>query len=809
MEATAPQPPSQSTGEGSVTELQLPIEGMSCAGCANRVQRALGALPGVDSASVNFATERATIAFRPGEVSIAQLAEAIRDTGYTVPNETVRLAIDGMTCASCAGRVQRALQEADFVDAAAVNLANNRATVALRAGGSAEALIQAVESAGYGARIAPSDAQERAEEEAAERRIATRELAVLIGAVVLTLPLLLPMVFMPFGLDVALPGWVQLALALPVQVIVGARFYRGAWRALTHGSANMDVLVALGTSAAFALSLWELFTGGEALYFESAAVVLTLVLFGKWLEARAKRSTTKAIRALMALRPDTARVQKDGREIEVPVESLVVGDRVIVLPGERIPVDGAIREGQSHVDASLLTGEGLPVAVEVDDDVVGGAVNGEGRLLVEATQVGADTALSRIVRLVEQAQASRAPVQALVDKISAVFVPAVMAIAAVAFVGWLLAGASVPDAIVTAVAVLVIACPCALGLATPTAMMVGTGIAARHGVLIRDAEALELARRVDVVVFDKTGTLTEGRPDVSAVLTVGEGGEDALLARVAAAQQGSEHPLAGAVLRAAEARELALPEAGAYRAVPGRGVEAEVEGALLRIGSPRWMGELGVDREPLLDRATAAEEQGATVMWAADADGALLGAIAVADTPREGAAAAVAALRGRGIEVVLLTGDNPRAAAAVAAELGIERVRAEVLPEDKAVEVKALREGGKVVAMVGDGVNDAPALAAADVGIAMSSGTDVAMETAGITLMRTEPAAIVDALDLSRATVNKIRQNLFWAFAYNVVGLPLAAFGLLTPMIAGGAMALSSVSVVSNALLLRTWRARR
>jgi len=791
-----------------VDRVHLPVQGMSCAGCAGRVQRALDQVPGVSDASVNFASERATIAFDPGEVSIAALAEAIRSTGYTVPSQTVRLSIEGMTCASCAGRVERALQEAPFVDAASVNLATERATVALRPEGDVQALIAAVEGAGYQARPAPSDAEERAQEEAAERAAARREVALLIGSAVLTAPLVLPMLGMPFGVELALPGWVQLALALPVQVITGSRFYAGAWRALTHGSTNMDVLVALGTTAAFALSLWQLAVGSTELYFESAAVILTLVLFGKWLEARAKRSTTRAIRALMALRPDTARILRDGQEVEVPAESVSVGDRVVVRPGERIPVDGTVREGASHVDASLLTGEGLPVSVEVEDEVVGGAVNGEGRLIVQATHVGSDAALARIVRLVEDAQAGRAPVQALVDRISAVFVPAVLAIAAVTLAGWLLAGAAVPDAIVTAVAVLVIACPCALGLATPTALMVGTGLGARHGILVRDAEALERARRVDVVIFDKTGTLTQGRPDVSDLFAV-DGDGDALLRTVAAAQQGSEHPLAGAVLREAQARGLELPPVQDFMAVAGRGLQATVQDQELRIGSPRWMGELGVATDSLVEQAHAAEEQGATVMWVARADGTLLGAIAVADTPREGAAEAVRALHDRGIEVVLLTGDNARAAAAVAERLGIDRVRAEVLPEDKAGEVAALREGGRVVAMVGDGINDAPALAAADVGLAMSTGTDVAMETAGITLMRAEPGAVVDALTLSRATVRKIRQNLFWAFAYNVVGLPLAGLGLLSPMIAGGAMALSSVSVVSNALLLRLWRPRR
>ncbi|WP_404326501.1 copper-translocating P-type ATPase [Aerophototrophica crusticola] len=611
------------------------------------------------------------------------------------------------------------------------------------------------------------------------------------------------------GVDLVVPGWLQLVLATPVQFWLGARFYRAGWKAAKALSGNMDLLVALGTSAAYALSLWLLLTAHPGhmphLYFEASSVVITLVLLGKYLEGRAKRQATSAIRALSALRPATARRLRKGEEVEVPVAAIRVGDLVVVRPGERIPVDGQVAEGDSHADESLLTGESLPVPKHPGAKVAGGAINGEGRLLVRTTAVGTETVLSRIIRLVEDAQAAKAPIQKLVDKVSAVFVPVVLAIALLTLAVWLLVGAGMEQAIVNAVSVLVIACPCALGLATPTAIMAGTGVAARAGILVKDAESLERATGVDTVVFDKTGTLTEGRPTLVAAEPVGIPADE-LLRLSAAVQSGSEHPLARAVLAAAADKGLHIPKAAGLRALPGRGVAATVEGRDLRLGSGRLVAELGLDLTPLAAAAERLASEGRTVSYLADAGtGTLLGLLAFGDPVKVGAVEAVRRLAARGLRTVLLTGDNVGSAHAAARTLGITEVVAEVLPEDKAAAVAALKAKGAKVAMVGDGVNDAPALAAADLGLAMGSGTDVAMQAAGITLMRGDPALVGDALDLARRTYAKIRQNLFWAFAYNVLGIPLAALGLLSPMVAGAAMAFSSVSVVSNALLLYRW----
>jgi Cu+-exporting ATPase len=689
------------------------------------------------------------------------------------------------------------------VTTASVNLATEVATVSHPDGlVSVDALRAAVDDAGYDATVAPSDAQAREQALAAARDRDRSERRLLMVSALLTAPLVLPMLAMPFGVHWMPPGWLQLVLAAPVQFVAGARFYRGAVGALRHGSANMDVLVALGTSAAFGLSVWQLLAGEGALYFESAAAVITLVLLGKHLEAHAKRRTTDALSALVALQPATARVLRDGREVEVAAESVGEGQQVVVRPGERVPVDGEVVSGRSELDESLVTGESMPVPREEGDAVIGGSLNGSGLLTVRATAVGDRSTLSRIVQLVEEAQGSKAPIQAQVDKVSAVFVPVVMGIALLSFVGWLLAGASVATALITAVSVLVIACPCALGLATPTALMVGTGAAAKAGILVRDAAALQRASEVQLVVFDKTGTLTEGQPAVVEVLAH-RGTDDELLALVGSAQTGSEHPLGRAVVAEAEARSLSLPSPEGFEALVGRGLRARVDGTELTVGSRRLMEESGVERGPLEERAQALEAQGRTVMWVADEQG-LLGAIAVGDPIRPTAARAVQQLRDLGRRPVLLTGDQQRTAAWVAEQLGIDEVVAEVLPSDKVDHVTRLRSEG-TVAMVGDGVNDAPALAAADVSFAMGTGSDVAIEAAQLTLVQSDPRRVADAIDIASATQRTIRQNLFWAFAYNVVGLPLAAFGVLSPAVAGAAMALSSVSVVTNALRLRSW----
>jgi Cu+-exporting ATPase len=603
-----------------------------------------------------------------------------------------------------------------------------------------------------------------------------------------------------------------------VQFVLGARFYRAGFSAARAGSGNMDLLVAIGTSAAYGLSVFELLrapTGAmPALYFEGSAVVITLVLLGKWLEARARRQTTSAIRALQALRPETARVLRDGLEVALPVAAVRVGDVVVVRPGERLAVDGLVVLGASHVDESLITGESLPVAREVGQHVTGGAINAEGLLHVRTTAVGAESVLARIVRLVETAQGKKAPIQRLVDRVSAVFVPVVLAIALLTLLGWGLAAGDWRSAVLNAVAVLVIACPCALGLATPAALMAGTGVAAQRGILITDPQALEVAHALRVVAFDKTGTLTEGRPRLVATEAVdaASAADRRVLLQVASAvQAGSEHPLARAVLEAAKAEGLTATAASGLHAVAGRGMTGEVNGTAMRLGSARWMAESGVDLAALEARASALQGAGRTVSFVAAMSPAphALGLLAFGDTLKPGALAAVQRIQALGVRAVLISGDNRGSVQAVAAALGITDVRAEVLPEDKARIVAELKGDGRV-AMVGDGINDAPALAAADVGMAIvhadGSGTDVAMQAAGITLLRSDPGLVADAIDISRRTTSKIRQNLFWAFAFNAVGIPVAAFGLLNPVLAGAAMALSSVSVVSNALLLRRWR---
>ncbi|MDB5367121.1 MAG: copper-translocating P-type ATPase [Rhodospirillales bacterium] len=787
----------------SAGRLTIPIQGMSCASCVGRVERALRAAAGVRTVSVNLATERAEIEFDRDALSAAPI-DAVRNAGYDVPTQSIDLAIANMTCASCVGRVEKALASAPGVIAASVNLATESARVTVVSGTDPASLTEAVARAGYEARV-KSGAPAVATDTASDRR----ELRHVAIAVALTIPLVLPMIAMALGFDFGLPAWLQALLATPVQFWLGRRFYVAGWKAARAGTGNMDLLVAIGTSAAYGLSVVQLVRGfGHAhLYFEASAVVITLVLLGKLLERRAKRRTTDAIRALAALRPDTARVLRDGNEVELPVADIRVGDVVVIRPGERIAVDGTVSAGSTHVDESMITGESLPVAKAPGASVVGGTINGEGALRVETSAVGAETVLARIVRLVEDAQAAKAPIQRLVDRISAVFVPIVLGIALVTFAAWMFATGDAATAILNAVAVLVIACPCALGLATPTAIMVGTGAAARHGILIKDAEALERAHAVDTVVFDKTGTLTEGRPSLVALDASGIDREAAL--RIAAAlQMRSEHPLARAVLAEAEAKHLRIQPADDARAIPGHGIEGHVEGRLHRLGNRRILSDLGLGHQALSERADALEGAGRTVSWLVEVEPAprVLAVLGFGDAVKPSSAAAIAALHAAGVSTTLLTGDNEGSARVAAEAVGIEHVVAEVLPDEKARVVSALRAQGRVVAMVGDGVNDAPALAAADVGIAMSTGTDVAMNAAGITLMRGDPILVAAALDVSRRTYAKIRQGLFWAFAYNLIGIPLAALGLLTPVFAGAAMALSSVSVVTNALLLRRWK---
>ncbi|MGK2899561.1 MAG: heavy metal translocating P-type ATPase [Burkholderiaceae bacterium] len=784
--------------------ITLLITGMTCASCVMRVEKTLKAVPGVTEASVNLATEEASVRADPS-VSVGTLSAAVRKAGYDVVTNEVDLQVEGMTCASCVSRVEKALLKVPGVTSASVNLATEKATVHALSTVPLSALRAAVEKAGYVAR--------EIEDEKPVAANALPDWWPVAISTVLTLPLFAPMLLQLFGVNWMLDGWLQLALATPVQFWLGARFYRAGWKAVRAKAGNMDLLVALGTSAAYGLSVYLLLKHADHamphLYFEASAAVITLVLLGKWLEKRAKRQTAAAIRALNALRPTTALLRRDGVDVEVPVDQVSVCDLVVVRPGDRVAVDGEVVEGRSHIDESLITGESLPIAKQVGDKVTGGSINAEGALTVRTLAIGAETTLARIIRMVESAQAAKAPIQRVVDRVSAVFVPVVLGIALLTFLGWLGWNGDWEQAIINAVAVLVIACPCALGLATPTAIMAGTGIAARHGILIKDAEALEVAHSVTVVAFDKTGTLTEGKPALVAVEPAPGMARADVLRLAAALQRTSSHPLAIAVLDKVHAERLPMPEAYDTKALPGRGVQGVVDGQTLVLGSTRLLNELGVDGGHLLADAQRLERQGKTISWLVrtdEGDPQLLGLLAFGDTIKTSAHRAVERLHELGIRTVMLTGDNHGAAQAVAKELGIDEVRAEVLPGDKAAVVQELRAAGEVVAFVGDGLNDGPALAAASCGFAMAGGADVATETAGITLMRGDVRLVADSLDISRRTYAKIKQNLWWAFGYNVLGIPLAALGMLNPVIAGAAMAFSSVSVVSNALLLRRWR---
>ena len=759
------------------------------------------------------------------------------DLQSSSPPIQIDLGIGGMTCASCVTRVEKALRKQAGVREASVNLATETARVMLVAEDEAQALARvkrAVRDAGYEPR-----SQEAADDVVEPRwhGVPHSFVPVLLG-LLLSAPLVVPMVADLFDRHWMLPAWIQFLLATPVQFVLGARFYRAGWHALKAFTGNMELLVSIGTTAGWALSTWLWWRAGPDemvhLYYEASAVVITLVLLGKWMETRAKRQTTEAIRALHALRPARAHLLPDGLRrtelTEVAVDELLPGDVIRVLPGERFAADGDVVQGRTQADESMLTGEAMPVPKELGDAVTGGSLNGEGSVDVKVRAIGARSVLSRIIGLVQDAQATKAPVQRMVDQVAAVFVPVVLVIALVTLVAWLWTGAPLEDALLHAVAVLVIACPCALGLATPTAIMAGTGVAAQHGILIKDAQALEVAHQVDTVAFDKTGTLTEGHPRLLVIEAVPGVDELAVLHTAAALQAQSAHPLARAVLDAALARSIeVLPDAASdVRSVAGRGSEGRVSGTLLALGSLRWMEELGALLGPLEERARSLQAQGATVSVlasqspgdaAAAATWTPLALLAFGDEPKAGAARAIADLRARGMRLVMISGDNRGAALAMAARLGLRgtegEVIAEVMPGDKAAMVRQLKAAGTAerlhtVAMVGDGVNDAPALAAADVGMAMShaqgGGSDVAMHAAGITLMRGDPMLVAAALDISRRTVSKIRQNLFWAFAYNVAGIPLAALGYLSPVVAGAAMALSSVSVVSNALLLKRWK---
>jgi P-type Cu+ transporter len=819
--------------KGQRIRITIPVTGMSCASCVRRVERALANHEGVAEASVNFASEEASVAYHPEATNPDELIGIIREAGYGADVRERTFGVTGMTCASCVGRVERALRKLPGVVEASVNLANEKATVGYVAGEvGPRDLENAVEGAGY--EVARED--EGSSAEGSREREYGKLRSDFFLAAALTALILIGSVPMMLGFMPPVPvAWLNLGLlvlATPVQFWAGRRFYRGAWGALRHGQANMNTLVVMGTSAAYLYSVVatlapQLFAAGRAdVYFDTSALIVTLILLGRLLEARAKGRTNEAIKRLAGLQAKTARVVQDGGEVDVPVEDVEVGDVVIVRPGEKIPVDGRVISGESAVDESMITGESIPVTKREGDEVIGATMNTSGSFRFTATKVGEDTALQQIMRMVEEAQGSKALIQRLADRISAVFVPAVMGVGAATFVIWLLFGPepAFTFALLNTVAVLIIACPCAMGLATPTSIMVGTGKGAESGILIKGGEALEGAHKLDTVVLDKTGTLTKGEPELTDVVAQNGMRKEELLRLVASAERSSEHPLGEAIVGGAKDRGVALAEADTFEAISGGGIRARVEGREVLAGSSRFLSESGVHGDDLVARGEEMAREGKTPIFVA-VDGEAAGLVGVADVVRDESGEAVERLHSLGLEVAMLTGDNRRTAEAIARKLGIDRVVAEVRPEEKANEVKRLQAEGKRVGMVGDGINDAPALAQADVGIAIGTGTDVAMEAADLTLISGDVRGVARAIELSKATVRNIKQNLFWAFAYNVALIPVAAgvlyplfaggsvpqvlspvlgeYGFLNPVLAAVAMALSSVTVVSNALRLR------
>jgi Cu+-exporting ATPase len=789
----------------STKKVTIDVLGMTCAACSSRIEKTLNKQDGVESVAVNLLANRATIEFDQDKIKESEIIKIIEKTGYDVPLITTNLLIEGMTCAACSTRVDKALNKIEGVVKANVNLATNKATVQYPSGVlTDEDLVQVIEKAGYKAEIEVERDLDR-EKELREKEIKSLKTSFIISAI-LSLPLFSAMFFHMAGIDNILSnGWFQLVLATPVQFIIGYRFYKGAYNALRGGGANMDVLISMGTSAAYFYSLYNVLTGVHEYYFEASAVIITLILLGNTFEAVAKGKTSEAIKKLMGLQPKTAKVVRDGVEMDIPIEQLVIGDVIVVKPGEKVPVDGIIVEGNSSLDESMITGESIPVDKTIDDEVIGATINKFGSFKFKATKIGKDTVLSQIIKLVEDAQGSKAPIQRLADKISGIFVPVVVVIALLTFLGFYLIGGDFNVGLINAVAVLVIACPCALGLATPTAIMVGTGKAAENGILIKSGEHLERTHKMDTIIFDKTGTITKGEPELTDILTFNEYSRDEILRISAAVEKASEHPLGQSIVKKAEEELVKLTDPESFMSIPGKGLRAEFEGKNVLIGNRRLMLENNISVSEREEDLLKLEQEGKTAMLVA-LDGNLSGIIAVADQIKETSLKAIKELQNMGLEVYMITGDNERTAQAIAKQVNITKILADVLPENKAEAVEKLKSEGKHVGMVGDGINDAPALAAADVGFAIGTGTDVAMEAADITLMRGDLNGVVTAIRLSHRTMKTIKQNLFWAFFYNSIGIPFSALGFLNPMVAGAAMAFSSVSVVSNSLRLKKFK---
>lgn len=785
-------------------KITLNIEGMTCAACSARIEKSLGKLDGVQEVNVNLLANKATIVIDSEKLTKKNLVDTIHKTGYEVPLERRTILVQGMTCAACSARVEKALNKIEGVEKAHVNLSNNKATVEFPTGLIEDSqLIAVIEKTGYGAEIEKEVNLDR-EKELREKEIKSLKYSFIVS-LILTIPLFSAMFFHMAGqMNILTNGYFQWALATPVQFIIGYRFYKGAYNALRGGGANMDVLVSLGTSAAYFFSIYNLFNHVHEYYFEASAVIITLIVLGKLFEAIAKGKTSEAIKKLMGLQPKTATVIRDGVEMDLAIEDLVIGDIIVVKPGERVPVDGVMVDGSSSLDESMITGESIPVDKKVGDNVIGATINKYGAFKFEATKIGKDTVLSQIIKLVEDAQGSKAPVQRLADKISGIFVPIVLVIALLTIGAFALLG-DVNSGLINAVAVLVIACPCALGLATPTAIMVGTGKGAENGILIKSGEHLEKTHKMDTIIFDKTGTITKGEPDVTDIVLLSELDEDEVLRIAASVEKTSEHPLGQAIVKKAQNKLIKLSEANSFSAIPGKGLISDFEGMKVLIGNRKLMSENSIDISIGEEKVNKLEDEGKTAMMVA-IDSKLEAIIAVADQIKETSQKAIEKLESMGLEVYMITGDNQRTANAIAKQVGIKNVLADVLPENKASKVEELKAEGKNVGMVGDGINDAPALAAANVGFAIGTGTDVAMEAADITLMRGDLNGVVTAIRLSHKTMKTIKQNLFWAFFYNTVGIPVAALGFLNPMIAGAAMAFSSVSVVSNSLRLKKFK---